>query len=150
MLLPSLTQSQQDALLLDEFILQTAEALNHLAATMGRCNASFWNLPDERLAAVLNTDPDRTVAVFAANSILGTQVNSMLDTLALPHRISVRIRLVDWIHSRYTLTVSLSILRVCSRELLRFLPIAHGIQFLRRSEVDHLLPRYLYCASNLF
>ena len=60
---------------------------------MGRCNASFWNLPDERLAAVLNTDPDRTVAVFAANSTLGTQVNSMLDTLALP-MYSARVPLV--------------------------------------------------------
>ena len=60
---------------------------------MGRCNASFWNLPDERLAAVLNTDPDGTVAVFAANSTLGTQVNSMLDTLALP-MYSARVPLV--------------------------------------------------------
>ena len=91
--LPSLTQSQKDALLLDEFNLQTAEALNPLAATMGRCNASFWNLPDKRLTVVLNTDPDRTVAVFSANSILGTQVNSMLDALALP-MYSARVPLV--------------------------------------------------------
>ena len=91
--LPSLTQSQQDALLLDEFNLQTAEALNPLAATMGRCNASFWNLPDKRLTVVLNTEPDRTVAVFSANSILGTQVNSMLDALALP-MYSARVPLV--------------------------------------------------------
>ena len=79
--------------MLDKFTLQTAEALNHLAATMGRCNASFWNLPDERLAVFLNTNPDRTAAVFAANSPLGTQVNSMLDTLASP-MYSARVPLV--------------------------------------------------------
>lgn len=83
-IIPTLTQAQQDGLLLDNLILSTAEALNNLAATMARCNADFWSLTDERLATVLNTDIARTNAVFSANSALGLTINTMLDTLSLP------------------------------------------------------------------
>lgn len=83
-LLPSLTQAQQDAILLDNLILQTAEALHHLAATMARCNSEFWHLPDSRLEAVLNANPARTSAVFGVNSSLASAINPLLDTLAIP------------------------------------------------------------------
>lgn len=83
-LIPTRTQAQQDSLLLDKMILDTAEALNNLAATMARCNSDFWSLPDDRLAAVLNADVARTNAVFSANSSLGEVVNFLLGNLAIP------------------------------------------------------------------
>ena len=52
-LIPQLPQAAADLALLDALILQTAEATNHLAATMSRCNSAFWSLPDDRLVAVL-------------------------------------------------------------------------------------------------
>ena len=83
-LLPILTQPEEDLLLIDNLILFSAEATHHLAATMTRCNAELWSLPDERLAAVLNSDPSRTAAIFAANSALGQAINSALDSAAVP------------------------------------------------------------------
>ncbi len=83
-LLPTLTQAQQDAILLDNFILQTAEAIHHLAAVMTRCNSDFWALPDGRLEAVLNANPNRTSAVFSVNSSLAAAINPLLDILAIP------------------------------------------------------------------
>ena len=83
-LIPTPNQLQQDASLLDNLILQTAEATHHLAATIARCNAEFWGLPDDRLAAILNADVERTQAVFAANSALGSAVNASLDEIDSP------------------------------------------------------------------
>lgn len=80
-LIPPLSQAAADLALLDALILQTAEAANHLAATMSRCNSEFWSLPDDRLAAVLNNDVARTAAVFASNSALGVAVNAALDAI---------------------------------------------------------------------
>ncbi len=92
-LIPTRTQAQQDSLLWDKMILDTAEALNNLAATMARCSAEFWSLPDDRLTAVLNADPARTNAVFSANSSLGEVVNFLLGNLAIP-QLSARAPLV--------------------------------------------------------
>lgn len=80
-LIPQLPQAAADLALLDTLILQTAEAANHLAATMSRCNSAFWSLPDDRLVAVLNANVSRTAAVFASNSSLGAAVNDALDAI---------------------------------------------------------------------
>ena len=82
-LLPILSQVEQDLTLLDSLIVQSAEAAHHLAVTMGRCNAELWSLPDERLGAVLNADRERTAAIFAANSFLGSAVNAALDNSSI-------------------------------------------------------------------
>ena len=82
-LLPTLTYNQQDALLLNNLIIQTSEAANHLAHTMTRSNAEFWSLPADRLLVVLNADLVRTQDIFSQNAKLATAVNSALDASGL-------------------------------------------------------------------
>ncbi len=83
-LLPTKTQIETDLDAKNEAILEVAEATHHLATTIRNANDRFWELPTERLLAVLNADVPMTLATFAANTALGTAVNASLDALKLP------------------------------------------------------------------
>ena len=79
-----LNQAESDIAAKEQLVLQAGEATHHLASTLTTTNAQFWNLPTDRLLAVLNADIPATLATFAANTALGLQVNASLDALAVP------------------------------------------------------------------
>lgn len=79
-----LTQAEADLAAKEQLVLQAGEATHHLASTLATTNQQFWSLPTDRLLAVLNADVAATLATFAANTALGTQVNASLDALAVP------------------------------------------------------------------
>ena len=79
-----LTQAEADLAAKEQLILQAGEATHHLASVLASTNAQFWSLPTDRLLAALNADIPATLATFAANTALGTQVNASLDALAVP------------------------------------------------------------------
>jgi len=79
-----LTQAEADLAAKEALVLQAGEATHHLAAVLASTNARFWQLPTDRLLAVLNADIPATLATFAANTALGVQVNASLDALAVP------------------------------------------------------------------
>ena len=83
-LIRQLTQSEADLQAKEALVLQAGEATHHLAAVLASTNARFWQLPTDRLLAVLNADVAATLATFAANTALGTAVNASLDALAVP------------------------------------------------------------------
>jgi hypothetical protein len=78
------TQLESDLQDKDELVIQCAQAANHLAAVLSNQNVKFWSLPTDRLVAVLNHDVPVTLATFAANTSLGSAVNSILDQLNDP------------------------------------------------------------------
>lgn len=82
-LLTPKTQLESDLELLDRLVIDTAEAANHLASTMAASNKRFWDLPPERVVAVLNADLQRANDVLTANTTLGTVVNAHLDMLGI-------------------------------------------------------------------
>lgn len=82
MLTTQKTQIEKDIAAKDESVRTTGRAIHHLAATLKEENRKFWLLPDDRLLAVLNADVPQTLATFAANTALGSMVNSQLDALS--------------------------------------------------------------------
>lgn len=74
------TQLDQDLAFKDSLILRGLEAAHHMAVTLEMSYREFWELPTDRLEAILNADIPRTLAMFAGNTELGTAVNSALDT----------------------------------------------------------------------
>jgi hypothetical protein len=79
-----LTQAESDLAAKEQLVLQAGEATHHLASTLATTNQQFWSLPTDRLLAVLNADIPATLATFAANTALATQVNASLDALNVP------------------------------------------------------------------
>ena len=79
-----LTEAEADLAAKESLVLQAGEATHHLAAVLASTNARFWQLPTDRLLAVLNADVPATLATFQANKVLGMAVNASLDALAVP------------------------------------------------------------------
>lgn len=79
-----LTTAEADLQAKEQLVLQAGEATHHLAAVLASTNARFWQLPTDRLLAVLNADVPATLATFQANTVLGMAVNASLDALAVP------------------------------------------------------------------
>lgn len=77
-LIRTLTQLDQDLLLLDNIIARTAEAAHHYAVVSSACNVEFWAIPIERLLPLLNADVPRSLAILTGNTELNTQVNASL------------------------------------------------------------------------
>ena len=91
-ILRQLTEAEADLAAKESLVLQVGEATHHLAAVITSTNARFWQLPTDRLLAVLNADVAATLATFAANTALGNAVNASLDALAVTqfvHRVPV-------------------------------------------------------------
>ena len=84
-----LTTAEADLAAKESLVLQAGEATHHLASVLASTNARFWQLPTDRLLAVLNADVPATLATFTANTALGMTVNASLDALAVP-RFSAR------------------------------------------------------------
>ena len=82
-LLPTPTQAEQDLALLDQGILQVAEALNHAAAKCQAAQKAVAGLPIDRFLAVLNADKPRTQAILDARARIGAAINAELDALGL-------------------------------------------------------------------
>jgi len=82
-LIPTPTQSEQDLALLDNGILQVAEALNHAAARCKNAQGAVAGLPIDRFLAVLNADKPRTKAILEARARIGAAINAELDMLGL-------------------------------------------------------------------
>lgn len=83
-IIPTLTPFEADMQLKQKLVLQVAEATNHLASVLAATNETFWNLPTDRLLAILNADIAVTMATFGVNSSLGGPVNASLDLLGSP------------------------------------------------------------------
>ena len=83
-ILRQLTQAEADLAAKEALVLQAGEATHHLASVLATTNAAFWQLPTDRLLAVLNADVPATLATFAANTALGAAVNASLDALGVP------------------------------------------------------------------
>lgn len=84
---PLITQKttlQRDLDEKDASVIRCAEALHHAASVLAEENLRFWEVPTDRLLAVLNHDIAATLATFAANSAVGLAINAQLDALALP------------------------------------------------------------------
>lgn len=84
-----LTEAEADLAAKEQLVLHAGEATHHLASVLASTNARFWQLPTDRLLAILNADLPSTLATFEANTALGLQVNASLDALAVP-RFSTR------------------------------------------------------------
>ena len=84
-----LTQAEADLAAKEALVLQAGEATHHLASVLATTNAAFWQLPTDRLLALLNADVPATLATFQANAALGAMVNASLDALGVP-RFSAR------------------------------------------------------------
>ena len=82
-LIPTPTQAEQDLALLDQGILQVAEALNHAAAKCQAAQKAIAGLPIDRFLAVLNADKPRTQAILEARARIGAAINAELDALSL-------------------------------------------------------------------
>jgi len=78
------TQLQSDLAAKDAQVLQCAEAAHNLAAVMRNAHRWLWDLPDDRLLAILNADAAVTSDTFAQNTALGLAVNAALDALDMP------------------------------------------------------------------
>lgn len=79
-----LTEAEADLLAKEALILKVAEAAHHLASVLTETNRQFWQLPTDRLLAILNADVPTTIATFTANTLIGTQINASLDAIAAP------------------------------------------------------------------
>ena len=78
-----LSEAEADLSAKEQLVLQAGEATHHLASVLASTNAMFWQLPTDRLLAVLNADVAATLATFQANTALGMTVNASLDALAV-------------------------------------------------------------------
>ena len=74
------SQLDQDLAFKDSLILRALEAANHAAVTLQGCFQTFYELPPERLQAVLNHSIPSTLAMFQGNTTLGQAVNDSLDS----------------------------------------------------------------------
>lgn len=84
MLLPQLTELEQDTAWLTALILRMAEATHNVACVSTAVNFEFWNtLSDERLLNLLNADVSRSLAILAGNTTLGGPVNASLESIGL-------------------------------------------------------------------
>ena len=83
-LLTQKTPLELDLAAKDAHIRHCAEAAHNQAAKLRDAHAWLWELPTERLLALLNADVPKTLATFAANTALGTIVNASLDAAGLP------------------------------------------------------------------
>lgn len=83
-LLTPKTALETDLAAKDARVLQCAEAAHHLAAVMRNAHAWLWQLPADRLLAILNADVAVTLATFSQNTALGLAANTALDALSLP------------------------------------------------------------------
>jgi len=73
------SQLDQDLAFKDSLILRALEAANHAAVTLQGCYQTFYELPPERLEAVLNHSIPSTLAMFQGNTIFGAAANAALD-----------------------------------------------------------------------
>jgi hypothetical protein len=80
-----LTEAEADLVAKEALIIKVAEATHHLASVLASTNNQFWQLPTERLVALLNADVPATIATFTANTLLGMQVNASLDAIGAAH-----------------------------------------------------------------
>ena len=67
----------------EALVLQVAEAVNHLAATLVSVNKQFYSVDSEILVDDLNANLTSSLELMSANAALGTVINDHLDTLAL-------------------------------------------------------------------
>lgn len=73
------SQLDQDLAFKDSLILRALEAANHAAVTLQGCFQTFYELPPERLQAVLNHSIPSTLAMFQGNTTFGAAANAALD-----------------------------------------------------------------------
>lgn len=83
-LIPTQSEAEQDLATRDRIVAQAAMATQQLAMQLRQLSQQFWALPTDRLLAVLNADVAKTLAIFAANAQLASDLNANLDALASP------------------------------------------------------------------
>jgi hypothetical protein len=75
---------------LDSASLAGAEAAHHLASTLKSGWQSVWNRAPQIIAAELNADLTKSVAIFQLNAQASSAVNALLDAVN-DERFSVRV-----------------------------------------------------------
>jgi hypothetical protein len=74
------TQLENDLAFKDSLILRALEAANHSALTLRQCYDQFYELPTERLCAVINHSIPATLEMFSGNTAFGQAVHTALDS----------------------------------------------------------------------
>lgn len=76
-------QLNQDLAALDQSVLDSAEAVHVAAKVLRREYDEFWgNKTPERLLAILNYNVPKMLAIFEANTAIGTAINARLDEVS--------------------------------------------------------------------
>ena len=83
-LLTQKSQPDQDLADKDAGVFRAATALHYAATVLAAENTRFWDVPTDRLLAVLNADVPLTLATFSANSTAATAINALLDDVGAP------------------------------------------------------------------
>lgn len=84
MILPQLTELEQDTAWLTSLILRMGEATHHLATVATAANDEFWRtLSTERLLALLNADVALSLSILAGNTAIAGPVNASLESIGL-------------------------------------------------------------------
>ena len=84
MILPQLTELEQDTAWLTSLILRMGEATHHLATVATAANDEFWHtLETERLLALLNVDVALSLSILAGNTAIAGPVNASLESIGL-------------------------------------------------------------------
>lgn len=83
-LLRQKTQLEKDEDVLDELVLAVAAAAHNQVVVLKHAHKTIYNLPTERLLALLNSNLVRTEKLFTANTTLAVANNGNLDQLNRP------------------------------------------------------------------
>lgn len=74
------TQLEKDLAEVQRSVDAAAYAVENLARALNRAHASVWQLPDDRLAALLNhLGPAQVQSIFEAHQAIATAANAALD-----------------------------------------------------------------------
>lgn len=74
------TQLEKDLAEVQRSVDAASYAVESLARALNRAHASVWQLPDDRLAALLNhLGPAQVQSIFAAHQAIATAANAALD-----------------------------------------------------------------------
>ena len=81
MFIPEKTDAEKREEKRQKLIIQTAQAVHHLAVTMAQTNAAFWSVDAEQLVEDMNADVERFQSLLNFNTTIGQAVNDALDEL---------------------------------------------------------------------
>ena len=82
-ILPPPTQAEADKEWLESLIIRKAEAMHHFAVVSDAVSKEFWGEDPERIARVLNSNIERSLAIMSNDEAVNNPINAGLDLLNL-------------------------------------------------------------------